>query len=146
MREVHTLCRPFVLLASRQRGIDLSRLSFPTEDGTGVGTAECARCGFSEEIASRLGGGEVDPDNDKWYCKPCWDDFRATGELPVAPGDQEEDECDDQDSRETTAMVTEMDATQQGSDDGVAMETGNGAQAIGSTASEEEGQVEEQAS
>jgi hypothetical protein len=146
MREIHTLCRPFVLLASQQRGIDLSRLSFPTEDDTGTGTAVCARCGFAEEIASRLGGGEVDPDNDKWYCKPCWDEFRANG-VATAPGDQQEEEQDDdedeQDSSEAAEMATDMAGTQQDGDGEVAMDTGNGEEAI---ASEEEEQPEQLAS
>jgi len=128
MREVHTLCRPFLLLASQQRG---SELSFPSEDGTVAGKAVCAKCGFSEEIASRLGGGEVDPDNDKWYCKPCWDEFHATG-VVAAPGGQQEEELEeeeqDEDSSEAAAMAAGADGTQQHDDREVAMDTGNEAE------------------
>lgn len=90
MREVYTLCRPFLLLARQRTGVGLTGLSIPPEGGEpGTGTAVCARCGLSEEIASRLGGGEVDPGNDKWYCKPCWDDYNAASVVTTAlDGDQ----------------------------------------------------------
>ena len=37
----------------------------------------CKKCGLSEAIAARVGGGAVDPDNEAWYCQPCWAAYRG---------------------------------------------------------------------
>lgn len=145
MREVYTLCRPFVLLARQRTGVGLTGLSIPPEGGEpGTGTAVCARCGLSEEIASRLGGGEVDPGNEKWYCKPCWDDFYAANAVATAlDGDQQQQTVGEgEDSSNAIAMTTDMEGAQQNGGTGVTTDTGNGAQA---SSREEHGQAEERA-
>ena len=88
MREVHTICRPFLVQLRQRTGIDSSSsVTAPTGGEPGTGTAICAQCGLSEEIASRLGGGEIDPNNDKWYCKACWDQFYSAGMAPTEAGE-----------------------------------------------------------
>ena len=124
MREVHTICRPFLMLARQRTGVDLSSSVTAPEGGeAGTGTAICAQCGLSEEIASRLGGGEMDPSNEKWYCKPCWDQFYSVGMPPSTEGGeadcaQREGDRDDQDDEDMEScgvapMAADADAMHQ---------------------------------
>ena len=42
-----------------------------------------------------MGGGETDPNNEKWYCKPCWDQFYSAGMAPKEGGEEGNDQDDE---------------------------------------------------
>ena len=121
MREVHTICRPFLVQVRQRTGVVLSSPAATPEGGEpGTGTAICAQCGLSEEIASRLGGGEIDPNNEKWYCKACWDQFYSAGMAPTEAGeagcapqeggrnDQDDEDMESYGAEAMTADANEM--------------------------------------
>lgn len=138
MREVHVLCRPFLMLASQRTGVDSSAYMLPLEGGEpGTGTAICAQCGLSEEIVSRLGGGELDTSNNKWYCKPCWDAFSSSSTVAVpaetsaeADLEQQQQGHDDEDIEEEVAVAMSTDIDENQNSDGVlAMHSADAAEA-----------------